>query len=80
MRIKLADAVKVQKTIEVTEKPDLYAAQCDGCGKVFELAEFCNERGRGVLHGTFERCASDPKTGKGMEKLALSELWSATWL
>jgi hypothetical protein len=65
MQVKLADEVRVQKMVEVQEKPTLYASKCDGCDKVFVMDEFCNEGRRGELRGTFERVATD-EDGRGM--------------
>lgn len=66
VRIKLEDAVTEARTVEVEIKPALYADVCDGCGRIFRMREFCGERGRAELRGTFDKRATDPETGKGL--------------
>ena len=65
--------MKRKKSQTVTVKEALWADVCDNCGKVFVMKEFCNERNRARLNGTFDSCATDPKTGKG-----LGNMFSAT--
>ncbi len=64
-RIKLKDPVKATRKVEVTTRPALYADKCDGCGRVFEMIEFCGEQGRARLRGTFNICPNDDD-GRGM--------------
>lgn len=72
MRVKLKDGKKGKKQITYTKKDDLYAQQCDCCGKIFDMIEFCNDKQLAYMSGTFDRGAAD-SNGKG-----LGNMFSAT--
>ncbi len=67
-RIQLRPAIVAQRTIEVETKPALWADKCDVCGAVFRMGEFCGEQHRGLLRGTFDRCAED-ENGRGLNNM-----------
>lgn len=66
MRIQLEEAVHTERVCRIQVRPPLYASKCDGCGKVFQMKPFCNDNNLAFLSGTFEHCATDPETKKGM--------------
>lgn len=77
---------RVRRT--VVTKDALYASICDCCGKVFQMGELCNEEGRAELRGTFDCCATDPDTGKGLGNgftatvcsfTCAQKLWDGKW-
>lgn len=74
--IKLENAVMVEKIMTVESRPALYASKCSSCGKIFRMLEWCNERCRGVIDGTFDEGAVDPETGKGMGNIFTVEVCS----
>lgn len=52
--IKLKDAIIGKKIISYDRKPALHALVCDGCGKIFQMRQFCNDNDLGRLRGTFD--------------------------
>lgn len=59
MHIKLAERVTTPKLVDIVVRPNLYADKCDGCGKVFRIDEYCNDKDLARLSGTFKQCAKD---------------------
>lgn len=54
MRIKLAEAVTKQETIEVGVRPALHARKCDACGTIFEMEKWTSgDQNLGVMTVTF---------------------------
>lgn len=66
MRVQLEEEVTAQRLCKVRVRPTLYASKCDACGKVFKMKPYCNDEGLAYLKGTFQHCATDPETKKGM--------------
>jgi hypothetical protein len=52
--IQLKKAVTAKKQVTYEKKPALYAKECDGCGRVFQMREFCNDHDLAELRGTFD--------------------------
>jgi hypothetical protein len=64
-RIELRKAIRKRKSFTVEVKSQLHADKCDGCGKVFEMEEYCNDKDLASLRGTFDKGAAD-KDGRGL--------------
>lgn len=73
MLIKLKDKVLKNKTVQVVARTELWAIKCDACGKVFapnsdqpfQTPDHVNHDFF-RLSGNFDRCATNPHTGKGL--------------
>lgn len=72
MRIELKAPVEAQRLVPIELKPALYADQCDACGLIFEMKEWCGELRRAELLGVFDRSVEDEE-GRG-----LGNMFSAT--
>lgn len=66
MRKPIKDAVYKTRSERVEVEPAIWGAICAGCGDVFDMRQWCNEGDVASLRGTFDRCATDPKTGRGL--------------
>ena len=64
-RIELRKAVTKRKRFTVEVKPRLCAEQCNGCGRVFGMDEYCNDKDLAHFRGTFDKCAAD-ENGRGL--------------
>jgi len=47
-------------------EPAVWGSECAGCGETFSMRAWCNDSRVSELHGTFDRCAEDPETGRGL--------------
>jgi hypothetical protein len=61
VKIKLENAIVGTKTIKVELRPALYALQCDGCGKIFKMSEYCNDMGLAKLECLFDAAHNLPR-------------------
>ena len=66
MNVKIREAVRETREVTIQVRPDLWIAQCDGCGRKFKMGEWCNENrdahfSNATLLGTFDR----PAPGEG---------------
>jgi hypothetical protein len=65
--VTLRKAVTGRKKFTYTKKRALQANKCDVCGIVFSMKTFCNnDTGLAEFSGTFDVCAIDPVTDRGL--------------
>jgi hypothetical protein len=75
--IKLKDAIKGKKTVEIVKKPELRATVCDCCGKIYHMGGSLDDGRRiaGKLHGIFNNSAWGDD-GRGLGNMFSSSVCS----